>query len=75
MAATAALPDAAKVRVAQLAGATNATDNASAATAGARKLQELVEADVRDNYGAEAFDELDEGEQTKLTNGAVRDKV
>ena len=55
-AAAAALPDAAKVRVGQLAGATYGTDNASAATAGARVISELVRVDVREAHGAEEFD-------------------
>ena len=66
-AAAATLPDAARVRVAQLANATYATDNASAATAGAAKLQELVRADVREQHGAEAFDALGEAEQQRLS--------
>ena len=65
-AAAAALPDAAKVRVGQLAGATYGTDNASAATAGARVISELVRVDVREAHGAEEFDALDEETQDRL---------
>ena len=76
-AAAAALPDAANVRVAQLAGATCSTDNASAATCGSRHLQEAVRADVREQYGPVQFDALDEREQERISKvrGAPRGRL
>ena len=62
----AALPAASDVRIAKLARGVFETDNASAATACAREVATLVEADVKDQLGEEEWAKLSEPEREGL---------